>query len=389
MRELHRQTDCSQGENKGDVGFCPNRHNVLLFAILSCANELKASNLPITSEKTESTYLPKDSVDWTEIDPAPGPSPTGLLLGCSTTHLYPQLQTLRIQFSLRLRSLLLLLSPVLAFAQDVPAPAQQPVPAPAQTPPAATAPASTAQAATGPDYPDPRTFTIGVFYWFSGPGAGPDLRGGKLARGYESLFDLGKAHKTPGVEFSLPISRTGTLHLEGFRTQGTGNQTLTAGTTLFGSDFNAGDLLATSYGITSAKFYLDDLLFPHKFPVARLRFKSLWEVQYVGFKSSVDAINGSLSTGTGSRTIFLPTFGLAAEYAIAPHVLFRVAGSGFGIPHRAVIWDGEATLSVRQKKIEFVGGAKAFHFKSSPNNEIYAAAEVYGGFVGLRYHFGQ
>jgi hypothetical protein len=256
---------------------------------------------------------------------------------------------------------------------------------PQQAPPAA--PAQPAKPAV-PDYPDPRTPTIGVFYWLTGPGTNLAQTTGRQATDFETLADLGKAKRTPGIQLDFPITRTGQLRFEGFLTKGDGNTTLTTATDLFGTQFNAGDKVSSQYQITGAKLYLDDLLYPHKFPVARFRIKSLWEVQYVRVKTTVDAplvLTGL--TSTGSHQIILPTFGLAAEYAIAPHVLFRVAGSAFGLYHGSDIWDADATLAWRMGKWEVVGGGKAFHFKTSPQKTEYMSATLAGAFVGLRWHW--
>jgi hypothetical protein len=278
-----------------------------------------------------------------------------------------------------LRSVIFVFSSFTAFL-SLPAMGQVATPPPASPPPQG-APAV-------PDYPDPRTFTLGVFYWVTGPGTNPSLTTGRLARDYETLPDLGKAHRSPGVELSIPISRTGELRFEGSQTKGDGNQIASADTALFGTQFYKGDLLATQFQVTRAKLYLDDLLYPHKFPVSRFRIKSLWEVQFVKIKSTIDApLVTSGQTSNGSLQILLPTFGLAAEYAIAPHVLFRVSGSGFGLYHKSDIWDGEATLSWRRGAWEVVGGGKAFHFKSSPNNTQYMSATITGAFAELRWHW--
>jgi hypothetical protein len=279
-------------------------------------------------------------------------------------------------------TILWLSSPATGQVQSPPpAPAPAPQPAPAQGQPPG-------RPAAVPDYPDPRTFTLGIFYWVTGPGTNPSLESGHLATDLETLKDLGKAHRTPGVEASIPISRTGALHFEYFRTKGDGNQTAAADTALFSTQFYKGDYLATQYQVQGAKLYLDDLLYPHKFPVARFRIKSLWEAQFVRIKSTIDApLILSGETGTGSRQIVFPTFGLAAEYAIAPHVLFRAAGSGFGLYHKADLWDGEATISYRRGNWEIVGGGKAFHFKTSPNNTEYMTATFAGAFAGVRWHW--
>jgi hypothetical protein len=254
-----------------------------------------------------------------------------------------------------------------------------------QTPPAPQKPL--------PDYPDPRTLTLGIFYWATGPGIEPSLYGGSQAHDYETLKDLGRPHRnSPGVEGIFPITRTGELHFEYFRTKGDGNQYAPTATDVFGNaPYVQGDYLATQYQIQSAKLYLDDLLFPHKFPVSKFRVKSLWEVEWVSIKATTDApyieATGVLASVSGARQIILPDFGLAAEYAISPHVLLRATLSGFGFPHKADLADAEATIGYRRGMWEIRGGGKALHFKSSPNNTEYFSGTLAGAFVDLRWHW--
>jgi hypothetical protein len=285
--------------------------------------------------------------------------------------------------------------PVASVAQEAPAPQQQP---PSQTtaqrppqPPPASAKSKE------PDYPDPRTFTVGVWGWLVIPGNGPDIIGGKAATGYSTLNDLGGNHNTPGIDVSLPVTRTAELRFEGFLSKGDGTQFAPAATTLFSTAFNKGDFLSTQYQITALKLTYDDLLYPFRFPVSRFRLKSLWEVQYVASQATIDApLKGNMTDssgnlisneGSGTRTIILPTFGGAAEYALTPHVLLRADASGFGLPHRADIWDAQAFVSYRRGRLEFRGGYKILHFKSSPQVDQYMIGTIQGGFVGVRYHW--
>lgn len=243
-----------------------------------------------------------------------------------------------------------------------------------------------------PDYPEPRTLTIGAFYWLTQGGTQPSLNTGRLAIDYETIKDLGKPKKSPGIQASIPITRTGELKLEYSRAKGDGNQTAPAVLDIFNTGFNKGDYLATQYQMQHAKLYLDDLLFPHKFPVAKFRLKSLWEVQWVQIKTTVDApylAGTSLQeTASGTKTVILPTFGLAAEYALTPHVLLRVDGSGFGLYHKADMWDANALIAFRKGPVEVQGGVKALHFKTSPNLAEYETATFTGAFVGLLWHWG-
>lgn len=282
------------------------------------------------------------------------------------------------------------LAPTAFFAQQTGAPAgtqatdQAAPPAPAKP--------------TIPDYPDPRTLTLGVFGWATLPSPQPNLIGGKQATTYSTLDGLGKQKpESWGVEVSYPITRTGELHFEGFEAKGDGSQKAPLNTTLFATGYTAGTYLSTQYQITSAKLYLDDLLRPYKFPVSRFRLKSLWEIQYLKLQSAIDAplATTSTSTGTtvsnatsGSRTVITPTFGIAAEYALSPHVLLRGDASGFGFPHHSYLWDAQGTISWRRSKTwEFRAGYKVLQVKTSPQKDEYFTDTISGGFFGVRYHW--
>ncbi len=247
---------------------------------------------------------------------------------------------------------------------------------------------------TGPDYPEPRSLTVGIYYLAPYTLTEPGFYGGSQATTYGTLTALGKPRKSPGAEVILPITRTGEIHLEIFRIEGTGNQNAPASTTVLGTLFNQGDYLATRYDISGGKIYLDDLLFPHKFPVERFRLKSLWEFQYVSIGAQVNApfvplpSSGVAEYATGGKNIILPTFGLAAEYALTPHLLLRADASGFGILHKADIWDANARVAYRRGPVEFLVGAKIFHGKSTPNNAEYVSVTLAGAFVGVQWHSG-
>ena len=243
------------------------------------------------------------------------------------------------------------------------------------------------------DYPDPQGLTLGVFYWVAVPGQQLDIKTGKTAGQLEDLLQIGKPKQAPGVEISYPITRTGTLRAEGFQIKGAGSQTLARDTAPLGLQYTKGDLLSTGYRVRGAKVYLDDLLWPHKYPVAKFRFKSQLGIQFLQARSNLDAplkaTTSSLSTWTtnGTKQLFLPVIGLAAEYAIAPHVLLRVGGSGFDLPHKAYYYDGDASLAIRRKHLELVAGYKALGFRTSPKPEYFLSDVISGGYGGLRWHW--
>ena len=250
---------------------------------------------------------------------------------------------------------------------------------------------------TEPDYPDPRTLTVGIFGWATLPSPQPNLIGGVQAASFSTLDGLGKQHPSSfGIEVSYPITRTGELHFEGFSAKGDGTQDAPNNTTLYSTGYQKGTFLSTQYQIEGGKLYLEDLLHPFKFPVAKFRLKSLWEIQYVQIQTTIDAplapvtttSSGTVATSAnGTRSIVSPTFGLAAEYAVSPHVLLRGAASGFGIPHHAEMWDAEGTVSYRRKAWELRAGYRILQFKTSPQKDEYNSDIISGGFVGIRYHW--
>ncbi len=291
-----------------------------------------------------------------------------------------------------------------SFSQQAQAPGPQGTPAPETTPGQnpGQAPAPTTAAAPPakvPDYPDPRgIFTIGVFGLWSPASAGPDIKGGAVAttnQAYESLYGIGRPYKIiPQFEASIPVTRTGTLYVEFQRYHGDADQTLGRDTFVDGFSFVSGDSMHSTYHIITARIYLDDLLFPHKFPVSRLRFKSIWGLRYISLTDTVDSASEDAQAGLagssfqiGTNYILFPEFGAAVEYAVAPHVLFRVDGAGFAIPHHSDIGEASATLSVRKNNLEFLMGAKLLHFKTCPQKEEYEDATFVTPFVGLRWHF--
>jgi hypothetical protein len=288
-----------------------------------------------------------------------------------------------------------MLSSVVLLALPAFAQVGQPLPGLPQTPPStqpAALPPPPPPAKNVPDYPEPRTLTFGAFYWDTGPGTSPNIYGGQAAIEYSTLIDLGRAERTPGFEAFMPISRTGEIHVEGWKTGGDANQLAPAIVYPFGQPYAQGTYLATYYKITNAKIYLDDLLFPHKFPVSKFRLKSLWEFDWTSTHSSIDAPildaqTGVANIGTGQRQIFYPEFGIAAEYALTRHILLRASVAGFGFPHHADIADAEATLGFRHGSWEVRGGAKAFHFKTSPTNSEYVVGTLAGAFIDLRWHW--
>lgn len=290
------------------------------------------------------------------------------------------------------------LTVVPSFAQQAEPPASQTPPAsqPA-VPQAAPNTAPVAAASKAPDYPDPRTVVFGVYGLYSVAG-NPNIIGGVAATNaatYESLYGIGPSYRiVPQFEAGMPITRTGMLYVDFERFHGWANQTLTRASYIDDYSFNPADQISSTYHVITMRIYLDDLLFPEKFPVPRLRFHSIWGLRYISLTDTVDSPTEDAVAGLpgssfqlGTNYIMLPEFGLAMEYAVTKHVLFRVDGAGFGIPHHSDLDETSATLSMRKNNLEVLMGVKTLHFKTTPQKEEYEVGTFITPFIGLRWHF--
>ena len=238
--------------------------------------------------------------------------------------------------------------------------------------------------------------SIEPLYWLNR--AQPDLRGGAAATGFESVDYPGHSNSAIGGELSIPAGHANTLRISYFRVQGNADTTLTEDTSLLGEGYNAGDYLTENYRIQSAKISWDYLSYTWHKPSGQIRLKTLYEVQFATISSTFyapfkpvatdSAGNTDENVGTGSKNVVLPTFGLEFEEALGKHFRWEAKGSGFGLPHRADIWDGQADIAIRFGNVEVLGGEKAWHFKTSPKGDQYFVDTLSGVFAGIRYYWG-
>jgi hypothetical protein len=240
-------------------------------------------------------------------------------------------------------------------------------------------------------------FSVQLYYWLTS--TNPSLRDGKLKNpnANPGNFDFpGKATGTPGIVLSFPAGALNTLRLSYFQTQGRGDTFATGDLNIFATDLSKGDYLASRYKIQNVKLSLDYLSFPFPVKTSKLRLKTLWEIQYTSIKPSVDGplrpyqtdSSGNLisNTGEGTEWFFYPTFGLALEHSVSKNFRWEAHASGFAFPHRATLWDAEASIAYRVGQFEVLAGGKGFHFKTSPKHEQYLYSTLSGAFVGLRWY---
>lgn len=214
----------------------------------------------------------------------------------------------------------------------------------------------------------------------------------------------GTPKMAPGIEIGVAVGLHNTLRFSYWETRAAGNITsLPESFQSWGQTYGAGTWLSTNYRIQHGKVSFDYLTWPYPVESRRFRLKTLWQVQYTGIRTAYDApqlplvdatgaplvdANGNPISyaGIGSRWFIFPEFGLEAQYFSGRHLRLEANASGFMFPHRDTVWDADASANVKFGHLEFRLGAKAMHFKTSPQAEYYMFGTPAGAFVGVRWH---
>lgn len=257
-------------------------------------------------------------------------------------------------------------------AQEAP---QQP-----QTPAQQPAPKKKKEAKSGDNL-----FSIEVDGWL--PKTHPMLRGGKqdFNDNPGNLSLSGHVDVSPGVTISFPAGGASRLQVSYFQVKGDASPTAGQDLTLFSQDFPAGDALIAGYKLQNVKISWNYLTYPNP-PDAKLRIRTLWEVQYTTIRGSFDAPADENVTPTdGTKSIIFPTFGVDLDYHAARNLRLEAKASGFGLVHRAVLYDAEVSAVIRTGPIDTHIGAKVFHFKTSPQADQYYSATIWGPYVGFEW----
>lgn len=279
---------------------------------------------------------------------------------------------------------------------------QQP---PAQQPPAQEEPQQQPGNQRLPP-PPPKVVDVrmpGEMGWFIGltgwlPTGKPTIDKGKLASFDDpSLLKLpGQSKGQPGVEIGIAAGLHNTIRLSYMSAKAGGTLNAPTNLVLYSQGYDKGDQLSTSYKLANYKVSYEYLTWPYPVESRRFRLKTLWQVQYITFRSTYDApiksstpdSAGNLTSyaATGSKSIFTPTFGLGAHEYVSRNFRVEVNASGFALPHRFNVWDLDASLAYRVGQFEIRGGARALHFRSSAKNDYYFRGNLTGAVVGIRWY---
>ncbi|HML17224.1 MAG TPA: hypothetical protein VK419_09365 [Bryobacteraceae bacterium] len=202
-----------------------------------------------------------------------------------------------------------------------------------------------------------------------------------------SLHFPGHSKYGEGAAITVPTTRENSIQFTYFRLTGQNNSYLPAEVYFFGNGFSAGDLLYSAYTVQTMKLSWNYLSWPYPSKGAKLRIKSLWEMQYAQISTTFNAPADTTAIETyGTKRVIYPTFGIGAEYHMSKRFYLNVKVSAFGFPHHADIVDGEGDLVMRMRHVEAMLGDRYYHFKTSPRaSDEYFFFTMTGPFFGVRY----
>lgn len=228
-------------------------------------------------------------------------------------------------------------------------------------------------------------WSIEPMYWLTH--AAPSTGAGKTNTDFDpaDLGFPGHSKESLGVAITVPTGREDSLEFSGFEVRGQGNSVLPETKAFFGNIYAVGDTLATGWYVRAYKVSWNYLTWPYPSNNAKIRFKTLYEFQYISSGAHFDA-PGDVNAApvVAQKSIMRPTLGLGLELHPVKHIRFEVKGSGMAFPHHGDIWDAEAALAARVWKIEVLGGARILHYKTTPGADAFFMQTMWGPYGGLR-----
>lgn len=267
---------------------------------------------------------------------------------------------------------------------------QPPAQAPPPPPPGQQAPQPPPLPPKAPDVrlQDEGDISLDGFAWL--PIGHPSFNKGQATTSTEASNATfqGKAKLAWGGNIRIAQGAHNTIRLSYFDTHASGNFTAATALNLWGSGYNAGDYISTTYRLRSFGLSYDFLTWPYPVRERRFRLKTLWQFQYASVKSTFDAplSTNPPSPGTGSKSIYLPGLGLGITEYLSKNFRVEALASGFDIPSHAALANAEADIAYKFGRIELRGGGKFFYFKTSPQADFYMKGTLAGGFAGLRFY---
>jgi hypothetical protein len=206
------------------------------------------------------------------------------------------------------------------------------------------------------------------------------------------------------VELGIALGLHNALKLSYWGIRAAGDFTAPQDLTLWSQTYTKGTLVSTNYRIQDFKMSFEYLTWPYPVESRKYRLKTLWQLHYISARSSFDAPLLPLVDSTGAPLVdssgnpvnyatqgtkwwITPTFGLGWTQYVTRNVRIDLNAAGFLLPHKWTVYDTDASVNFRvMGHFELQGGAKAFHYKSSPAGEFFIRNTMVSVFFGVRWY---
>ena len=241
-----------------------------------------------------------------------------------------------------------------------------------------------------PQASDPieRMFSISVYDWL--PQGRPAIRGGvKTTNPAGRDLDLPKnPRRAYGAMLTVPMKGNTRLEVSYLTLNDSGTAVASHDVTFLDGVIPQNEPLSLDYKLRHIKVAWNYLTYPNP-PDAKLRIKTLWELHYVQVIPTVvlNTLAPDQRLAADKRNLILPAVGLGLEFVPSSHFRLELRGSGWGLPNRAVLGDGEATMVGRIRSLEIFAGAKALYFRTTPQKDTYIKGTLWGPQAGVRWVF--
>jgi hypothetical protein len=273
------------------------------------------------------------------------------------------------------------------FGQDAP---QAPEPEPPKPSPTLRV------AEVAPTVNDGAGLSLELLYWLGDPKI--NLRTGQQNANADTgdLNYPGKQdrRRTGGAMVTIPAGKNAVVRGTYFTTKKTGGLISPTDADYFTNLVSTGDTLLTEVKLTNMKASYEYLTYFFNRGSSNFRVKTLWEVQYLNTSNTVSIFHpqddGTYVTTSAfkDRTLILPTFGMGIENTVNRHVRWEAKASGFGLPGKASLIDGEASVGIRYGRVEFLAGGKYLRFNTSPKvDDSYSRGTMFGPYAGVRLYW--
>ncbi len=215
--------------------------------------------------------------------------------------------------------------------------------------------------------------------------------------GQSSDLDYGgKLDHAYGATVIVPASKNGSVRFTYFSTTLNGSAYAPTNLILFGgTEASVGDPMTTQAQLSNYKLSYDYITYFWNHKGGDIRLKTLYEVQYTSINTTVNDFqpqtNGTYVVNplSGTTSIILPTFGLGLDGTLSKHFRWETRVSGFGLPHRSKIADGEVDVAARWGRVELIVGARGYYFRTSRRQPQFNTGAPYGPYAGLRFYWGK